>query len=378
MALRVGFDATAAARQRAGIGRYTRELLAALDARSDPHRYRLYYCSKGARGSLPALGWRFNVRALPVSDRVLNAIWHRARAPLPIELALGRLDLFHSPDFTAPPVVRTPVVITIHDLAFIRRPECAYPTLRHYLQRVVPRSVRRADHLIAVSESTRRDILELFDVPPERVTTIYEGVAPSVRPCGCDGPLRKTIERLGVRGPYILSVGTLEPRKNYPRLLEAYAMLRRRGITQRLVIAGARGWLYAPIFECLRSLGLDRHVTFIEPNDVELRALYGAADAFVYPSLYEGFGIPPLEALAAGVPVACSNVSSLPEVVGDAALTFDPNDPAAIAAAMERLLSDMALARALREIGPRQAARFDWCRTAAETVAIYERVAGGA
>jgi glycosyltransferase involved in cell wall biosynthesis len=378
MPLTVGFDATAAARQSAGIGRYARELLRALAQQDDGTRFRLFYASGSLpENHMPPLPGRFRVRRLPLSDRITNAVWHRTRLPIPIQPLIGGFDLFHSPDFTAPPVMRKPVVITVHDLAFERRPECAYPTLREYLKRVVPRAARSATHIIAVSEQTKRDLIELYGIDPARITVVYEGVAAVLNERPTRYVARSLVARLGIEDPYILSVGTLEPRKNYPRLLEAYGMLRDRGERRRLVIAGGRGWLYEPIFKRLDELHLRDHVNFVQPNDAHLAALYAAADAFVYPSLYEGFGIPPLESLAAGVPSAVSSSSSIPEVVGDAAVVFDPEDSEAIADALNQVLNDAAVRSRLAHDGPARAALFGWPRAAQETVAVYRRVARG-
>ncbi|HEX6508160.1 MAG TPA: glycosyltransferase family 1 protein [Chloroflexota bacterium] len=379
MTLTIGFDATAAARQWAGIGRYTRQLLGALARDSGDIRYRVFYWSAGAsKNGLPALDSRFTVRPLPLSDRLANAIWQRARLPIPVELAIGRFDVFHSPDFTLPPTLARPTVLTIHDLAFLRVPNCAYPTLRAYLQKVVPRSARRATRLIAVSDSTRRDLIELLDIPPERITTVVEGVSESFRPPSDMDDARFAVSQAGVNGPFILTAGTLEPRKNYVRLLEAYALLRGRGVEHVLVIAGRPGWMYQPIYEAVQRLSLTPYVTFLQPSDTLLAALYGMADAFVFPSLYEGFGIPPLEAMACGAPVACSDSSSLPEVVGDSALLFSPLEVDAIADSVSRILSEPETARRLRLAGPRRAASFTWERAARQTSDVYRAVLGDA
>lgn len=378
MGLTVGFDATGAARQAAGIGRYTRQLLAALSARTDDIAYHVYYSGGGQlAGRLPPLHPRFRVRALPVSDRITNLLWHRFRLPIPAQLITGSFDVFHSPDFTLPPTLGKPAILTIHDLAFLRLPECAYPTLRAYLERVVPRSVARADRIIAVSESTKRDLITLLNVPPEQVTVVLEGVGPQFRPVEPE-IIEGALEALGIQGPYMLCVATLEPRKNYVRLLEAYACLRQRGVSLLLVIVGALGWLYEPMFNRLRQLGLEEHVVFLQPDDASLAALYSGAEAFVYPSLYEGFGIPPLEALACGAAVACSNTSSLPEVVGDAALTFDPLDTEQIVEAVSKILSDDTLRVRLKAAAPVQAARFSWERAAEETIQVYREAAAHA
>lgn len=379
MTLSVGFDATAAVRQSAGIGRYTRELLAALARRDDDIRFRLFSWARGAEGpGLPALDSRFSHRPLPLSDRVMNVVWHRLRIPLPVQVFTGMVDLYHSPDFTMPPAPHTPTIVTVHDLAFLVTPETAYPTLRAYLERTVPASARRASHIIAVSEATRQDVIRLLGIPPDRVTTIMEGVGHQFRPPVDRPAAQDALRRHGVSRPYLLSVGTLEPRKNYPRLLEAYALLRGQGVTEHLVIAGRRGWLFEPALERLDALGLRPHVSIIEPGDQDLIALYGMARVFVYASLYEGFGIPPLEAMACGTAVACSATSSLPEVTGDAALYFDPCDVDDIAGTIGRLLRDGELRGRLRERGLARAAELTWDRTAGETVRLYRDIANAA
>ena len=369
MRLTIGFDATAAARQSAGIGRYTRELLRALPGAAPNDRFRVFYCAGGASaGELPHTPANVSMRALPLSDRVMNAVWHRLRLPLPVQLVTGGFDLFHSPDFTIPPVMRRPTVLTVHDLAFRVVPECAFPTLRAYLEEAVPRSVARAGHIIAVSESTRRDLMFRLGVEPDRVTTVLEGVDARFSPAEDNPADIASIARLGLTSPFLLATGTLEPRKNYVRLLEAYALLRQRGYTVPLVIAGRRGWLFEPIFLRVDQLSLSEHVRFVEPNDAELVALYRRAEALIFPSLYEGFGLPPLEAMSCGTPVASSRSSSMPEVVGDAALLFDPSNVQEMSAAMEHVLSDEGLRARLKLAGPERARSFTWERAARETV----------
>jgi glycosyltransferase involved in cell wall biosynthesis len=376
MALTVGFDATSAVRQTAGIGRYTRELLGALSNRDDDIRYRIFYCSGGdPQGGLPPLDERFRLRSLPVSDRITNAVWQRLRLPIPVQAITGSFDIFHSPDFTLPPTMGRPSIVTVHDLAFLTVPQCAYPTLRDYLAEVVPRSVRRASQIIAVSQRTAQDLVERLGTDPERIEVIHEGVSRWLRPSTSGDAAGELGHGLVGKGPYILSVGTLEPRKNYVRLVEAFAALRARGLDHKLVIAGRKGWLYEPIFERVRELKLERKVLFVEPGDPELLALYRTAAVFVYPSLYEGFGIPALEALACGIPVTCSSASSLPEIVGEAALLFDPEDVEAMAASIERLLSDEGLAQALRWAGPIRAGKFSWAEAAQKTERLYREVA---
>jgi glycosyltransferase involved in cell wall biosynthesis len=379
MRLTIGYDATAALRQTAGIGRYTRQLLAALARRDDDLRYRVFACSGGPTpGHLTKLDERFRYRSVPLSDRVMNAVWHRAHLPLPVQLITGPFDLFHSPDFTLPPTLGKPTVLTVHDLAFLRIPDAAYPTLRRYLQRVVPASVSSATRVIAVSEATRRDLVELLGTREEKVTTVLEGVGPEFRPAIDHGSAWQSLGKYGLSGPYVLSVGTLEPRKNYTRLLQAFEQLRGRGVCHRLVIAGRRGWLYEPILRAVSESGENAGVQLVEPEDGDLPALYSLADIFIYPSLYEGFGLPPLEAMACGTAVACSSSSSLPEVVGDAGVLFDPFDIDDMAAAVDRLLRDDDLRRQLAARGRERAASFTWERAAEQTVRLYQEVAASA
>lgn len=314
------------------------------------------------------------VRALPVSDRVTNAIWHRARLPIPVELVLGRLDLFHSPDFTLPPTWTAPSVLTVHDLAFLTVPECAFPTLRAYLEAVVPRSARNADHIIAVSHSTRRDVINRFGIAPEKVTTVYEAAGPEFYPETAER-VECSLREIGIDRPYILTVGTLEPRKNFVRLFDAYARVLELGAHHDLVVAGRPGWMFQPALDRIADLGILDRVRIVQPDDAQLRALYSGADAFVYPSLYEGFGIPVLEALACGAPVACSRTSSLPEVLGDAGLSFDPRSTEEITAAILRLLGDTDLRASLRVRGPQRASNFSWDRAAEETAMVYREIA---
>ncbi|GAC1322053.1 MAG: glycosyltransferase family 1 protein [Chloroflexota bacterium] len=379
MPLTIGFDATAAARQAAGIGRYTRHLLAALAQRNDPFRYQAYFCAGGdVQGFIPSLDERFHVRALPVSDRLLNLVLHRARIPIPAQILAGRFDLFHSPDFTLPLTGGRPSLVTIHDLAFLRVPDCAYPTLRLYLERVVPRAAARASKIIAVSENTRRDILDLFAVPDDKVVTIAEGVDRYFHPVGDRTEVASHVRRLGIAEPFLLAVGTLEPRKNYVRLLEAFRRIIDRGAAHTLVIAGSPGWLYEPVYRRLRELRLETRVRFLQPRDRDLLALYNMADAFVYASLYEGFGLPPLEAMACGTPVACSNVSSLPEVVGEAAVMFDPEDVDHMSDVLLKVIGDASLRESLRERGLHRARAFSWDDAARQTAELYTRMAADA
>lgn len=305
-------------------------------------------------------------------------LWEQTRLA-----ALSRdLDLLHGLAFAAPLASACPTVVTVHDLSFLRFPKAFRPFNRLYLSVMTRLSVRRAARVIAVSESTRQDVITLCGVPGDRVVVVPNGVTDEFCPAD-SAEVAEFRRQKGLPQRFILFVGTLEPRKNIVRLLEAYALWRKTaGVTTplapALVIAGAKGWYYETIFARVHALGLTSDVIF--PGfvpDAELPWWYRAAELFVYPSLFEGFGLPVLEAMASGIPTITSNASSLPEVVGDAAQLVNPEDTAALALALGRVLADPELAREMCAAGLRQAALFSWTRTAAETAAVYHAVLGG-
>jgi glycosyltransferase involved in cell wall biosynthesis len=366
--MRIGVDYTAAVRQGAGIGRYTRELVGALLALASPHDYVLFAAAAGL-DSQPdlELGPRAHLRTVPLSDEWLARLWHRARLPIPVELAIGRVDLFYSPDFVLPPTLpgaRT--ILTVHDLSFLRYPDHFVPKLVRYLSRVVPRSVVRADRVLADSEATRADLIRLMDVAPEKVTVLYSGVDPRFRPQPEPGERERLVAQYGIgTRPYVLSVGTIQPRKNYLRLIRAFSQL---SDDVELLIGGGRGWLYEGVLAEAARHERVRMLGFVA--DADLPALYRGATLFAFPSLYEGFGLPVLEAMACGVPVVCSNVSSLPEVAGEAALLIDPHDEAALTEAMRRGLTDEALRAEMVTQGLERAATFTWERAARQLLHV--------
>ncbi len=372
--MRITIDYTSAVRQRAGVGRYTRNLVSALAQLDRENTYTLF-CA----GDAPAHhDWppNFSVRTTPVPERFLTAGWHKLRLPLPAERIAGAADIFHSPDFTLPPLSSAAGVVTVHDLSFLKAPECADPGLRAYLTERVPASVARAARVLADSENTRRDILELLAVPEDKVAVVYAGVEPRFRPVRDPARLAAVRERYHLPEFFVLFVGTIEPRKNLARLISAYAEMRRQtGLPHALVLSGSKGWLYEDIFTQVTSEGLTEDVLF--PGfvaDEDLPALYTLADLFAFPSLYEGFGLPPLEAMACGTPVVASNNSSLPEVLGTAALYAEAEDVTGLADAMARILGDATLRARLADLGRAQAARFTWDDAARQLVNAYEAV----
>lgn len=367
--LRIGIDFTSAARERAGIGRYARELMRALSRVDHTNRYVLFV-PRDAHPDLLRYAWppNFTTRRAPLTERYLAALWQRARVPLPIEVFIGAVEVFYSPDFLLPPTFAARKLVTVHDLSYVRVPECFPAPLLNYLNRAVPPSLARADVVLADAVSTQDDLIDVYRVPREKIRVLYSGVEPRFGP-NVSAESRARVRALTRGKPYLLAVGTLQPRKNYVRLIQAFAQLISNLDSLiphlQLVIAGGRGWMYDEIFETVSRLNLQDRVLFPEfVADEDLPALYAEASLFVYPSLYEGFGLPVAEAMACGTPVVCSNTSSLPEVAGDAALYFDPRNVEDIVGALRCVLTDPALGATLRARGFAQVQPFTWEKAA--------------
>lgn len=375
---RVTIDYTAGAQQGAGIGRYTRELVQALGRLDTTTTYTLLVRGDiRVAGSVDGFPANFRLRRIPIANRTFLRLW-RTGVPLAGEWLAGAADVYYSPDFTLPPLRGGRAAVTIHDLSFLRVPETADAGLRAYLSAAVPRAVTRADHVFADSAHTRQDLIDLLGVPPDRISVLLSATSPHFRRVEDAAALAEVRARYGLDGPFILGLGTLEPRKNLARLMEAFARLRAEGVAHHLILVGGRGWLDDPIFAHVERLGLRDSARFLGyVPDADLPALYSLADAFAFPSLYEGFGLPPLEALACGTPTVVSDTSSLPEVVGDAALLVPPTDVDALAAALRRLLDDAALGARLRVAGPSRAASFSWDTAARQLQATLLRLAQG-
>jgi len=281
------------------------------------------------------------------------------------------VDLIHGVAFVGPIIAARPFVVTVHDLSFLFYPQGFRALNRIYLRVFTQLSVRRARRVIAVSESTKRDLVQTYRLSPGKVDVVHNGVDSSFRPLPAAQVAAFRVEH-GLPESFILFVGTLEPRKNVTRLIEAYA--RMPGAKPPLLLVGGKGWLYDDLFACREALNLTDQVHFVGYVPAEdLPLWYNAAKLFVYPSLYEGFGLPPLEAMACGTPVITSATSSLPEVVGTAGLLVDPTDVEALAAAMQRVLSDKDLQAEMQRAGLEQASAFSWRRTALQTAGSYRR-----
>jgi glycosyltransferase involved in cell wall biosynthesis len=365
---RIAIDYTSAA-QGAGVGRAVRNLVGALLMNHPDLDYTLWAAS-GQPVQFPSAGTAKHVTT-PIPPIWLTRLWHRLHIPLPVEWLCGACDVFFATDFALPPSKTSRTVLFIHDLSYVRVPDAAAPRLKAYLDAVVPRSLRRTAHVVVNSEATRLDVAEYYGVPIERISRLTFGVEPHF----CVLPRQRatlTKHFPALQRPYILSVGTVQPRKNYQRLIQALALVRRAGFEVDLAIAGGQGWLDSPIFAASQQPEVSGHVHFLGhvPESL-LPDLYAHAACFAMPSLYEGFGLPILEAMACGTPVVTSDLSSLPEAAGEAGLLCDPYQPESIAHALIKAMSDEAWRATHIPLGVAHAARHTWARGAAELAAVF-------
>lgn len=350
----------------AGITSYIFNLLRHLPETATGMEYTVFLSEKRYRG---APGLRLQVSRLPTSRPAVRILWEQAL--LPWVARREGIDLLHNMAFVGPLAGGCPFVVTVHDLSFLFFPRSFRSLRRSYLQVFARMSVRRARRVIAVSESTKRDLVEIYDISPAKIDVVYNGVDARFQPLPAD-QVAAFRQQQGLPDRFILFVGTLEPRKNIVSLIDAYARLPKE--RPPLVLVGGKGWFYDEIFGRVEALGLTgevRFAGFVPAEDLPL--WYNAADLFVYPSLYEGFGLPPLEAMACGTAVITSTASSLPEVVGQAGRLADPTDTEALAAAMAQVLGSRQLQQEMETAGLAQAAGFSWEETARKTVDSYRR-----
>lgn len=379
----VAIDYTPAVRQSAGIGRIIRGQVQALIDLQPDFEIRLFVVGPVSDAEQAAAP--LHLHTTPISERNMVRLWHRLNSPYPrVEwFAGGRFDLFHATDFVMAPNNANTKLVTVHDLAFLYYPDAAMPSLHRYLNVVVPRSIHRADHLLADSHHTARDLTDEWGISPDRITVVQGAVdhehffpIEGEVGAGVEAEEQEWRQLYGIGdGPYILGLSTLEPRKNFARLIEAFHQAREQEkLSHRLIIGGKKGWLYDEIFAKVQALGLEEAVHF--PgfiDDRHLPSLYRSAEFFAFPSLYEGFGLPIVEALACGTPVLTANNSCLPEAGGDGAIYVDAEDLESIAHGIAQLATKPALRNRLRQAGLAHAEQFTWANSANQLLSAYQK-----
>jgi glycosyltransferase involved in cell wall biosynthesis len=374
--LTVGVDARSLVGQPTGVGRYVKNLVRAMAAADAAPTLRLYLPAEPGP-DLRAEGIQRAVLRMPPGPLDNVFIWNHVR--LPLHLLRRRVDLLHGTFYTLPALCPCPAVVTIHDITFDLHPEWYAPRARLAFSGFAASSARKARHVLTVSECSRRDILRAYSLPADRVTAVPLAPDPEFRSVEDPGELARVRAAHELGEEYLLHVGSITPRRNLPRLLEAFASVRSRAPHLTLALAGRVEPPSLPLEGEIEKRGLRgavRLLGYVSPAD--LPALYSGAAAVVYPSLYEGFGLPVLEAMACGAPVLASATSCFPEVAGDAALLVDPLDAEAMSAGIWSLLSDMPLRSTLVQRGRARAATFSWERAARETLAVYRRSATAA
>ena len=370
--MHVCIDVSPTAQKHAGLGRYAGEISRALAAHRPDIDLSLFYNKQG-EAQLPDY-----LRHLPhQSVNVGNKPWRMGvllsqMSGWPLDKTFGAVDVFHATNHLLAHFKQAKTVYTLHDLIFLRYPEYHLLYNRVYLTFSMPRYLQAADIIITPSECSKRDAIEFYGLPEEKIKVIYEAAAPIFQPTREPERLAQVRQKYNLPDKFILHVATIEPRKNLGRLLDAFKQIWLEWPEIRLVLIGKKGWLYDEFFQKLQDLGLTEAVIFpgyIDEADLPL--CYQLAELFVFPSLYEGFGLPPLEAMACGTPVVCSNSSSLPEVIGEAGLLVEPTDTAALTEAIRRVLADDELRTELSGRALAQAQKFSWQKAGDELAAVY-------
>jgi glycosyltransferase involved in cell wall biosynthesis len=371
--MRIGIDATALPPKPVGAGNYIIELVRAIHTLDSPHEF-IIFAQQHGRDLIGSPGRDgFEWISLPNHSPARRLIWEQVG--FPELLKKQRIDLLHSLHYTRPFRLSCQSIVTIHDMTFFLFPQLHTKSKRIFFPLMIRYSASAADALIADSESTRQDAIRILGLQPEKISTVPLGVRPDFRPVH-DQALKAAVRaRYHLPDKFLLFVGLVEPRKNLSLLLKSYRQVANQGSHIPLVIVGRKGWMYEQVLDLIASLGLADKVHlagYVSPEDLPI--VYNLADVFIYPSLYEGFGLPPLEALACGTPVITTAVSSMPEHVGQAGLLIPPGDENALTQAIISLLNDQELKSRLAVLGPPQAAQFTWTRTAHQTLQVYENV----
>jgi glycosyltransferase involved in cell wall biosynthesis len=368
--MRIGIDIHSIGSQKGGNETYYRELIKELVKIRSEHRFVLYHSRPEITNYVKVSG-QFSLKRIFPSHRTL-----RIPFSMPRRAHLDNLDLFHA-QFIVPPFLKCKTVTTIPDIAFEHYPQFFSAYQRAWSKALIRGSAKKADHIITVSEYSKRDLVETYGIREEKITVTYEGAGKEFVPLDREKAKAEIASKYQIGGDFILYLGRLQARKNLMRLVNAYARVREEGFTHRLVLAGRQDSFFQPVLSRVRELKLENDISFpgyVAAQDVP--TFYNAAEIFIYPSLYEGFGLPLMEAMACGVPVITSRGSSLDEVAGDAALLVDPLSELSIAEALKKILNDPELRKRLGQAGLRRSRLFSFENAARQTVEVYERVMG--
>lgn len=367
--MRIGIDARSLQGTELGIGRYLANLIKYYPQLDKANEYVLYF-DREVRSRIPA-GMAAKVLRFPGIKH--SAAWVNIR--LPIELSINKIDLFHSPFYGLPFIKICPMIFTVHDIIFEVHPEWYPPAKRMFLQLFSRWASRSARKIIAVSEHSKRDFIERYSVDEGRIEVIYEAADGIFRQVSDNDKMSVVKQRYNIKKEFVLCVGAINRRKNVTRLLEAFRKLKKSNLDMQLVLVGRIFWPFADLKRMIDELDLMHDVIHLENiPDEDLLYLYNAAEAMVYPSLYEGFGLPLVEAMACGTPIIASNATSIPEVVGDAGVLFDPNSVDDIAEKMAIVLKDPRARSEMSGKSLERSKRFSWQEAAQRTISLYNSV----
>jgi len=375
--LRIGINALQLTARNSGIGQYIYNMISSLIS-LNINEYYLYLSRGNARPEW--LGQRgVDIKEIPfckeqVILRNLYELFYLGQ-----DLSRDDLSVYWSPDTKIPLLIpkNIPFVVTVHDLAIIKEPETYKYSRVVYWRRLFQHAIQKSSYVVAISQTTRNDLIELMDVSPEKIKVVYNGVSAQFKPVENTNILMRVAKKYCLPEKFLLFVGLFSPRKNIAGILRAFSILKNEyQIPHRLVMVGEKGWRYRADLELVQSFGLEKQVFFPGfVEDEDLPAVYNLADVFVFPSLYEGFGLPVLEAMACGIPVVTSNISALPEVVGKAGILVNPHEPEEIATGIHRLISNKKLSSELAKAGLKRSRHFLWENAARELLKVFREIA---
>jgi glycosyltransferase involved in cell wall biosynthesis len=371
--MKIGIDGSPILKEKTGVGNYVYNLIKWLGNIDSVNEYSIFLNSFKGSFNANIKYQNFKIKRFRIPGKILMLSWGYLKFP-PIDLLTGKFDIFHSTNFIIPPKKEGKIIITIHDLYFMKYPENTELFGGRYFKRFLPSNINKVDKIIAVSRSTKRDIINILGVNEDKIEVIYEGVDNIFKPINDRVKVLKIKDRYSLPDKFILFVGSIEPRKNILSLIKSFSLIRSK-IEHKLVVVGSKGWGYKNIFDAIDSLNLRKSVMFTGyVPEYDLPYIYNASDLFVFPSFYEGFGLPVLEAMACGIPVIASNRSSIPEIIGDSGIVIDPDNIHELKDAMLNLLNNDELKKRLIDKGIKRASMFSWEKTAYNTLDLYKSV----